>query len=52
MIYAGGLHTIQHLQVGDMVLPINSNDGVKSVYVKVLQLFEVLSVQSPGLTFI
>lgn len=34
-LHAGGLHTIQNLQVGDTVLATNSKDGADSMHVKI-----------------
>lgn len=40
-LHAGGLHTIQNLQVGDTVLPTDSKDGAESMPVKISLLFDV-----------
>lgn len=49
---AGGLCTIQDLEVGDIGLPTKAWDGEESMQVKFLQFLDALLTQSPGLTTI
>ena len=50
--YAGGLSSIKDLQIGDVVLPPDSQDRVESPHVEELQFLDVLAIQCPRLTTI
>ena len=47
---AGGVGTLKNLQVGDVVLPADSEYGTESSHVEVLQLFDVSAIQCPCFT--
>lgn len=49
---AGGLRTIQDLQIGDTGLPTKARDGAESMQVKFLRFLDAPLTQSPGLTTI
>ena len=49
-LYAGGLSLIEDLQIGDVVLPPDSQDGAESSYVEKLQFLDMLAIQCPRLT--
>ena len=51
-LYAGGLSLIEDLQIGDVVLPPDSQDGAESSHVEELQFLDVPTIQSPHLTTI
>ena len=51
-LYAGGLSLIEDLQIGDVVLPPDSQDGVESSHVEGLQLLDMPAIQCPRLTTI
>ena len=51
-LYAGGLSLIEDLQIGDVVLPPDSQDGAESSHVKELQFLDMPAIQCPRLTTI
>ena len=50
--YAGGLSLIEDLQIGDVVLPPDSQDGAESLHVEKLQFLDMPAIQCPRLTTI
>ena len=51
-LYAGGLSLIEDLQIGDVVLPPDSQDGAESSHVVELQFLDIPVIQCPRLTII
>ena len=51
-LYAGGLSLIKDLQIGDVVLPPDSQDGAESSHVKELLFLDMPAIQIPRLTTI
>ena len=51
-LYAGGLSLIEDLQIGDVVLPPDSQDGAESLHVEELQFLDMPAIQCPRLTTI
>ena len=43
------LDCVQDLKISDLVLPVDIEDGTEDTYRKLLQLFNVSTVQCPGL---
>ena len=50
--YAGGLSLIDDLQIGDVVLPPDSQDGAESSHVEELQFLDMTAIQCQRLTTI
>ena len=48
----GGLSLIEDLQIGDVVLPPDSQDGAESSHVEELQFLDMPAIQCPRLTTI
>ena len=51
-LYAGGLSLIEDLQISDVVLPPDSQDGAESSHVEELQFLDMPAIQCPRLTTI
>ena len=51
-LYAGGLSLIEDLQIGDVVLPPDSQDGAEGLYVEQLQFLDMPAIQCPRLVTI
>ena len=51
-LYARGLSLIEYLQIGDVVLPPDSQDGVEGSHVEELQFLDMPVIQCPCLTTI
>ena len=51
-LYDGGLSLIEDLQISDVVLPPDSQDGAESLHVEELQFLDMLAIQCPYLTTI
>ena len=49
---AGGLSLIEDLLIGDVVLPLDSQDGAESSHVEELQFLDMPAIQCPRLTTI
>ena len=44
-LYAGGLSLIEDLQIGDVVLLLDSQDGAESSHVEELQFLDMSAIQ-------
>ena len=48
--HGGRFGLVQVFEFGDFVLPPDPKDGMKCLHMKLLQLLDVMAVESPGLT--